>query len=82
MSTNGIIETKDVTDFASSGQGGLKIVFFDSEGESAAFMWMRGSGTENVFRILCDVKGSQSALESTLLNAERALLLNAGKHSL
>ena len=82
VSTNGIIETKDVTDFASSGQGGLKIVFFDSEGESAAFMWMRGSGTENVFRILCDVKGSQSALESTLLNAERALLLNAGKHSL
>ena len=82
VSTNGIIETKDVTDFASSGQGGLKIVFFDSEGESAAFMWMRGSGTENVFRILCDVKGSQSALESTLLNAERALLLNADKHSL
>jgi phosphoglucomutase len=77
VSTNGIIETRDVTDFARSGQGGLKIVFFDSAGGVSAFMWMRGSGTENVFRVLCDVKGSRGDLESTLLNAERAMLLRA-----
>jgi phosphoglucomutase len=81
VSTNGIIEKKGVTDFARSGQGGLKIVFFDHAGQSAAFMWMRGSGTENVFRVLCDVKGGHNTLEAALLDAERAMLLNADKCS-
>lgn len=44
-------------DFAASGQGGLRIVFLDADGNAKAFLWMRGSGTEPVFRIMADVAG-------------------------
>lgn len=36
-------------------RGGLKILFTGPEGENPAYMWMRGSGTEPVFRVLVDV---------------------------
>jgi phosphoglucomutase len=79
VGTNGTEETKNLRDFGLSERGGLKILLLDSAGKSQAFMWMRGSGTENVFRVLCDVKGKNNALESQLLDAERALLLKADK---
>lgn len=40
---------------------------------------MRGSGTEPVFRILCDVKGDKPTMEAELLQWETELLLQADK---
>lgn len=48
-------------------RGGLKVELVDAEGVARAFLWMRGSGTEPVFRILVDVEGEQSKLEAELL---------------
>jgi phosphoglucomutase len=62
--------TKEITDlgsFADSGAGGLKILFSDSAGKAKAFIWMRGSGTEPVFRIMADVKGALAQDEEYLL---------------
>jgi phosphoglucomutase len=71
---NGTKETGNLTDFSLSGKGGLKILFKNSKNEPVAYMWMRGSGTEPVFRILCDVKGNNSEFEASLLALETQLL--------
>lgn len=71
---NGTKETRNLTDFSLSGKGGLKILFKNAKREPIAYMWMRGSGTEPVFRILCDVKGNNPELESSLLEWETKLL--------
>ena len=76
---NGTKETVDVKDFGISGKGGLKIIFNDTEGLPCGFIWMRGSGTEPVFRILCDVKGDKPTMEAELLQWETELLLQADK---
>ena len=65
--TNGTKETRRVTDFSKSGKGGLKIIFYNGENQPTAFIWMRGSGTEPVFRIMCDVKGDNPQMEKELL---------------
>ncbi len=49
-------------------RGGLKILFKDESGRGIAFIWMRGSNTEPVFRILADVRGGNSADEAWLLS--------------
>ena len=72
--TNGTKETRRVTDFSKSGRGGLKIVFYDEENIPVAFIWMRGSGTEPVFRILCDAKGDNPEMERFLLQWETQML--------
>lgn len=79
--TNGTNETCGETDFAKSGKGGLKIKFFGKDNTPIAFIWMRGSGTEPVFRILCDVKGNNSELEHELLAWETEMLAKADKAS-
>lgn len=79
--TNGTKETIDVTDFSASGKGGLKIQFFENSETPTAFIWMRGSGTEPVFRIMCDVKGDNSIKEKELLEWETLLLQEADKLS-
>jgi phosphoglucomutase len=85
IATNGTEETRGISDFGQSGKGGLKILFLDSAGEGAAFIWMRGSGTEggeagqSLFRVLCDVKGNNPALEAMLLGAERDMLIRASR---
>ena len=72
--TNGTKETRDVKDYSLSGKGGLKIIFKDDAGSSLAFIWMRGSGTEPVFRIMCDVKGDNAEEEKALLSWETELI--------
>jgi phosphoglucomutase len=47
--------------------GGLKIVLKDKAGKAAGCLWMRGSGTEPVFRILAEVRGDDPAGEADLL---------------
>ena len=40
---------------------------------------MRGSGTEPVFRIMCDVKGNNPEMEKELLEWETTLIRAADK---
>lgn len=75
--TNGTKETRDVRDFSLSGKGGLKIIFKDAGERPIAFIWMRGSGTEPVFRIMCDVKGTNIQMERDLLKWETEMLTEA-----
>ena len=77
--TNGTKETRDVKDFSLSGKGGLKVLFKDKDKKPVAFIWMRGSGTEPVFRIMCDVKGDNPEMEKALLEWETELIKQADK---
>ncbi len=49
-------------------KGGFKIIFLDKNNGHKAFIWMRGSGTEPVFRVLADVEGKKPDEEKYLLN--------------
>lgn len=75
--TNGTVETKNIDDYSQSGKGGLKIIFYDETEKPVAFMWMRGSGTEPVFRVMCDVKGNKPKEEQKLLEWETKMILRA-----
>ncbi len=80
IATNGIKETRNLTDFSESGKGGLKILFKDENKNPIAFIWMRGSGTEPVFRVMADVRGnSQNEVEEEkkLIEWETKMLLKA-----
>ena len=78
--TNGTKEKVGATDFSKSGKGGLKILFYENNSKKpASFIWMRGSGTEPVFRIMCDVKGTDAQKERDLLAWETKMLAQADK---
>lgn len=77
--TNATTEKVDAKDFSESGKGGLKIQLFENSDKPSAFIWMRGSGTEPVFRIMCDVKGNNPDKEKELLAWETQMLLEADK---
>lgn len=59
--------------------GGYKIVFKDTNNIAVGFIWMRGSGTEAVFRLLIDVKGNNEKLYNYLLNLHSKLLKAANQ---
>ena len=77
--TKGTVETCGVKDFSKSEKGGLKVLFKDKDSKPIAFIWMRGSGTEPVFRIMCDVKGDKPEMEKALLEWETELIKKADK---
>lgn len=60
-------------------KGGLKVVFYTKDNQAQAFMWMRGSGTEPVFRILIDCKGTNYNLYKYLLSIHTDLILKSDK---
>lgn len=64
---NGITQAECTRDFGESGKGGLKVIFRDPENRNKAFIWMRGSGTEPVFRVMADAEGADNPLEKELL---------------
>ncbi len=77
--TNGTTEILDAKEWGNQ-NGGLKIRFFDESDAPIAFIWMRPSGTENVFRVLCDVKGRASQqTERALLDWERHMIQEADR---
>ncbi|MDX9702147.1 MAG: hypothetical protein RBU23_03780 [Candidatus Auribacterota bacterium] len=59
--------------------GGLKVSLEDNTGTQRAFIWMRGSGTEPVFRVLADVQGNDPQMEANLLNWHVAMIHEADK---
>ena len=77
VGTLGTKEIRNLSDYSQSKKGGLKILFFDKNKSPLAYIWMRGSGTEPVFRVMCDIKGNNSAGEHELLNWEREMILKA-----
>jgi phosphoglucomutase len=74
----GTEERRGISRFGEAGRGGLKISFLKSSGRPAAFIWMRGSATEPVFRIMADVEGSDKRLERNLIEWQRCLAAEAG----
>ncbi len=57
--------------------GGLSVVFLDEEERPRGFVWMRGSGTEPVFRVLADCAGENPHLLETLITWHRSLIEEA-----
>jgi phosphoglucomutase len=68
-------EQKNLSRFSDAGTGGLKIVF-TGEGRERAFIWMRGSKTEPVFRIMADAEGG-TELERELLQWQHSMVSRA-----
>lgn len=59
------------------GRGGFKILLTDDHDQPRAFLWMRGSGTEPVFRVMVDVEGDSSETERALLHILRDMVTRA-----
>ena len=60
-----------------NGNGGLKVRFYNENKEVIAFIWMRPSGTEPVFRVMCDIQGEETAAERSLLRWETSMIRKA-----
>lgn len=54
--------------------GGLKVVFADENGHDMGFLWMRGSGTEPVFRIMAEIRGRNPDAEKELVEWHREMV--------
>jgi phosphoglucomutase len=84
---NGMEEKKGISNFAEAGKGGLKICFNNADGAAIASIWMRGSATEPVFRILADADGGVLAdttatsqeLERDLIEWQRRMTIEADR---
>lgn len=74
LATIGSREFEVGEDFAASASGGLRILLLDSRSEPKAFLWMRGSGTEPVFRIMADVEAGTSGDEEYFLSWHRQMV--------
>jgi len=74
---NGTAEKRNLNRFGEAGRGGFKIIFYDKEDRETAYIWMRGSATEPVFRIMADVSGSDASVERWLLDWQRCMIMEA-----
>lgn len=74
----GSTELDATGDFGAAGRGGLRILFRDGKDEAAGFLWMRGSGTEPVLRLMADLRGRDSEGEAWLLNWQRDMVKASG----
>jgi phosphoglucomutase len=74
---NGTEEKRGLADFAEAGRGGLKIEFLNLAGDTIAFIWMRGSGTEPIFRVMADAAGPNNGLERILIEWQRQMVLRS-----
>jgi phosphoglucomutase len=72
---NGMEERKGITDFSEAGKGGLKICFYDAHNKAIASIWMRGSATEPVFRIMADAP--DRVIERDLIEWQRRMVMEA-----
>jgi phosphoglucomutase len=89
---NGLEEKRNISRFGEAGRGGLKILFFNDKNREIAYIWMRGSATEPVFRIMADVEpqprpkvegspleGDDAEVERFLLDWQRKMIIKADK---
>ncbi|MDR2484951.1 MAG: phosphatidylglycerol lysyltransferase [Treponema sp.] len=73
----GMEERRRISRFREAGKGGLKITFTNHSGNQAAWIWMRGSGTEPVFRVMADAEGSDTRMERDLIEWQRRMVIEA-----
>jgi phosphoglucomutase len=73
----GMEEKRGLSDFAAAGRGGLKIIFTNTAGHPVACIWMRGSGTEPVFRVMADAEGQDPRIERDLIEWQRRMVTEA-----
>jgi phosphoglucomutase len=73
----GMEEKRGLSQFSDAGRGGVKILFSTKTGHTPACIWMRGSGTEPVFRVMADVEGSDKRMERDLIEWQRHLVTQA-----
>jgi phosphoglucomutase len=73
----GTEEKRNMASFEDAETGGLKIVF-SGDGQERAFIWMRGSKTEPVFRIMADAE--DAGLERELI-AWQSNMVNAADYA-
>ncbi|MDR3343529.1 MAG: phosphatidylglycerol lysyltransferase [Treponema sp.] len=73
----GMEEKRDITRFGDAGRGGLKIIFTDTGDNPLGWIWMRGSGTEPVFRVMADAEGSDKRIERDLIEWQRRMVIEA-----
>ncbi|MCF7929585.1 MAG: hypothetical protein K9L68_12550 [Spirochaetales bacterium] len=66
---------------SAEGAGGLKILFQNEEGEDTASLWMRGSKTEPVFRLMAEVPGDDPEGESEMLEWLREMVIEADRRA-
>ena len=59
--------------------GGLKINLRDKNNKPLAYLWMRGSGTEPVFRVMTDIKGNDPEGMRELLDWHRRMVADSAK---
>ena len=74
---NGMEEKRGLSRFGDAGKGGLKICFHNGEGKTIAAIWMRGSATEPVFRVMADAEGQDRRIERDLIAWQRQMTLAA-----
>jgi len=74
---NGLEERRGIKSFGEAGRGGLRVCFRNSAGRETACVWMRGSATEPVFRIMADVEGRDVQAEEFLLDWQRRMIMEA-----
>jgi phosphoglucomutase len=74
---NGIEERSGIGRFGEAGKGGLKVSFTNEAGRTIACVWMRGSATEPVFRVMADAEGSDRRFERDLIEWQRRMVLDA-----
>jgi phosphoglucomutase len=68
-------EKRKLDHFGDAETGGLKIVFTGPDKKDKAFIWMRGSKTESVFRIMADAE--EAELERELIMWQRDMVRKA-----
>ena len=74
---NGMTEKRGLARFGEAGKGGLKILFSNEKGREIAYIWMRGSATEPVFRIMADAEGNDTSIERYLLDWQRQMIMKS-----
>jgi len=77
MASIGTTEHELSGPFGESGSGGIRIVLLDGNTVPAGFLWMRGSGTEPVFRIMADAREDDGTTESVLLEWHASMVRRA-----
>jgi phosphoglucomutase len=76
---NGIVEKRGIKSFGEAGRGGLRVSFHNGAGRETACIWMRGSATEPVFRIMADVEGADVQAEGFLLDWQSRMIREADR---
>ncbi|MFC1537654.1 phosphatidylglycerol lysyltransferase, partial [Gemmatimonadota bacterium] len=74
----GVQEIKGPGGRSGDGRGGFKVLLTDRDGREKGFLWMRGSRTEPVFRVMADVAAGPEQ-ERYLLEIHREILREADR---